>query len=260
MRTAKQADFLARHHGAITAFKLKGMLYFGTAHELYEITKQYLDTSGSRQTQYIILDFENVAAIDSTALMSLLRTHEHLTKQNVRLIMSAISSYQFNQIKNIFIPAMILYISLYLTDTLDHAIEYCEDRLLEYANLIDTQQPSCIERVFEKLGWNAVQTSQLKNYLQKKQLHDHQILIRSGEDNDDLYIITSGKLEIVSKNPNNKPVRLRVLTSGMIVGEMSLYTGLPRSADVIASGDTVVYRLSSSRLNSTTATAPRYSH
>ena len=249
MRSTNQADYLANHPQAICAFKLKGMLYFGTANELYIITKQCISDSNPKHPRFIIFDFENVAIIDSTALMNLLRTHEYLSKQNIRLIMSSMSGCQVNQMKT-FYTGNDLVQSLFLTDSLDHAIEYCEDRLLENANLIDTEQIDCLESIFENQDWNYSSIAYLKNYLQEKTLHDHQILIRSGEDNDDIYIIASGKLNIVSIKANGQPVRLRVLTAGMIVGEMSLYTGLPRSADVIANGNTTVFKLSSSKFNS----------
>ena len=246
MRSAKQTDYLAANSHTIAAFKLKGMLYFGTAHELYDITKKFIIDSKSNKPDYIIFDFEYVAAVDSTALMSLLRTHQYLSKQNITLIMSALAGTHVKRIKTFYTSNDLLR-SLCLTDSLDHAIEYSEDRVLTAANLIKVEQTDCLDGILKNQTWNSSSIVVLKKYLQKEVLHDHQILIRTGDNNDDIYIIASGKLDIVSISTNGKPVRLRVLTPGIVVGEMSLYTGLPRSADVIANGNAVVYQLSSHR-------------
>ena len=248
MRSSNHAAYLSKQPDAIAAFKLKGMLYFGTAHELFDITKKYIDDSSPKKPEYIIFDFKNIAEVDSTALMSLMRTHQYLNEQNITLIMSSLTGRQVNQIKT-FYTSNDLIQSLCLTDSLDHAIEYAQDSVLTLAGLIEVEQTDCLDSIFENQSWSSASISALREHLQKKQLHDHQLLIRAGENNNDIYLIASGKLDIVAKDTNSKPVRLRVLTPGMVVGEMSFYTGLPRSADVIANGDTIVYQLSSSRLD-----------
>lgn len=247
MRSAQESAFLAQYPQAIRAFKLKGMLYFGTAHELYELTKRYMHKQDFKDCRYIIFDFENVAAIDSSALMSLLRTHEYLNENSVQLIVCTLSGQQSKQIRT-FYSGNEIFNSLFMTDSLDHALEYCEEQILKTADFISTEHTDCIEDIFKKQGWDTESITLLKGYLQKLRLHDHQVLIRSGQEDDDIYIIDSGRLEIVSKSTNNNPVRLRVLSSGMVVGEMSLYSGMPRSADVIASGSATVYRLSAEKL------------
>lgn len=247
MRAAKQSDYLASQPHSITAFKLKGMLYFGTAHELYAATRQLISQGDPEDKKYIIFDFEYVPAIDSTALMSLLRTHQLLNDLKIELIMSSLTGAQINLIKTFYANHNLIY-SLHITDTLDRAIEYCEDRLLTAANLIDIEESGYLESIFKKQGWSELSIMRLKRYMHKEVLHDHQLLIRSGENNDDIYFINSGKLEIISRKTDGPPLRLRVLMPGEAVGEMSLYTGMPRSADVIAKGDTTVYKLSSIQL------------
>jgi small-conductance mechanosensitive channel/CRP-like cAMP-binding protein len=58
-----------------------------------------------------------------------------------------------------------------------------------------------------------------------------------------LYVIISGETEVYIEAPNGEKCRLNVLTKGDFFGEMSLMTGEPRVASVIARTDVECYRL-----------------
>jgi len=71
---------------------------------------------------------------------------------------------------------------------------------------------------------------------QAKSLHYNagQQIIQRGEMADSMYIIAEGILEVVNYKENGDKVILATLWPGDCVGEMSLLTGEPRSADVFA--------------------------
>ena len=58
-----------------------------------------------------------------------------------------------------------------------------------------------------------------------------------------LYIIISGEAEVYLESTNGEKRMLSVLTKGNFFGEMSLMTGVPRQASVIAKTDVECYRL-----------------
>ncbi|MGA7748517.1 MAG: mechanosensitive ion channel family protein, partial [Gallionella sp.] len=58
-----------------------------------------------------------------------------------------------------------------------------------------------------------------------------------------LFVIINGETEVYIEAPNGEKRRLNVLTKGDFFGEMSLMTGAPRMASVIASTDVECYRL-----------------
>ena len=66
-------------------------------------------------------------------------------------------------------------------------------------------------------------------------------LMRQGEPGDSLYVVRSGRLEIVLERPREEV--LRVLTRGAVVGELALITGSPRSASVRARRDSELLKL-----------------
>ena len=70
-----------------------------------------------------------------------------------------------------------------------------------------------------------------------------QWLFRQGDAGDSLYVVRSGRLEVVVEQPG--PVVVRTLTRGSVVGELALLTREPRSAAVRARRDSELLRVSS---------------
>lgn len=68
-------------------------------------------------------------------------------------------------------------------------------------------------------------------------------LFHQGDPGDGLYIVKSGCLGVSMDGPDGRPILVTQIHPGQIVGEMSLISGLPRSASVTAFRDTEVYRL-----------------
>jgi len=67
-------------------------------------------------------------------------------------------------------------------------------------------------------------------------------LIHQGERGDSAYLTISGRLRVYVAEDSGPRV-VRELSRGQVIGEMSLYTGEPRSATVVAVRDSVLVRL-----------------
>ena len=68
-------------------------------------------------------------------------------------------------------------------------------------------------------------------------------LIRQGEQADSMFLISEGALEVKVKGADGAEITVATLWPGDCVGEMSLLTGAPRSADVYAKADAVVVEI-----------------
>jgi CRP/FNR family cyclic AMP-dependent transcriptional regulator len=79
--------------------------------------------------------------------------------------------------------------------------------------------------------------------LQKKFVRKGEILIRRGEEGTALYMIVTGNLKVSRRSPDGVEMTLAVLGAGDFCGEMALLDGAPRSADVIAVEETLLYIL-----------------
>ena len=70
------------------------------------------------------------------------------------------------------------------------------------------------------------------------------IIIREGDEPDDLFVITSGTMDVLSSGEaGGAPVKVRTLTEGDYAGEIGLIERVPRTATVLAISDGTVYRI-----------------
>ena len=68
------------------------------------------------------------------------------------------------------------------------------------------------------------------------------VIIRQGDPGDSLYLVLSGRLNVVSSDASGREIVLTVLEPGRTVGEISLLTGERRTATVVAVEDSQLLR------------------
>lgn len=73
----------------------------------------------------------------------------------------------------------------------------------------------------------------------EKTFNDGEVIIQQGETGKEMFIIQKGEA-IVTTKANGKQMLLATLTRGDFFGEMSLLEEVPRSATVVAKGETRV--------------------
>jgi SulP family sulfate permease len=125
---------------------------------------------------------------------------------------------------------------------LDRAMQRCEDALLE-----GTDVAIAADRVASSDGADEMVSGMpagLRTYLERVPLVEGTVLIRQDEPPDDVFVLGSGRLGVELATPEGKRVRVRTIRPGVMVGEVAMYTGVPRTADVVAETPSVVLRLS----------------
>jgi SulP family sulfate permease len=85
-------------------------------------------------------------------------------------------------------------------------------------------------------------------YLERQTVPQGTVLIRQGEPPGDLYVLESGRLNVETTTLEGTRIRLSSVSPGVIVGEVAMYLGGPRTADVVAETPCVVLRLSGASL------------
>jgi NTE family protein len=80
-----------------------------------------------------------------------------------------------------------------------------------------------------------------------------------GEAGDAMYLTISGRLRAYVRGDDGQERPVREMARGQIVGEMSLYTGEPRSATVVAVRDSVLVRLGKAAFHQLLEASPRLS-
>ncbi|GHD00459.1 hypothetical protein GCM10007320_57890 [Pseudorhodoferax aquiterrae] len=86
----------------------------------------------------------------------------------------------------------------------------------------------------------------LRRHLRWIEIAGGETLMHQGEQGDSMYLIVSGRLRAYVRGADGSERMVGEMARGQTVGEMSLYTGEPRAATVVAVRDSVLVRLGKS--------------
>jgi SulP family sulfate permease len=133
---------------------------------------------------------------------------------------------------------------------LDRGLQRCEDVLLGEAGSVehvgDAEQDAALAGL----------PNGLRAYLERMPLAEGTTLIRQDDPPDDVYVLESGRLSVEMETPEGTRLRLRAVRPGVVVGEVAMYTGVPRTADVVTEMPSVVLRLSKASIERLEAEEP----
>jgi SulP family sulfate permease len=140
--------------------------------------------------------------------------------------------------------------------SLDHALEWCEDKLIESAGIpLTTPLPTFDEQL--KTVFPALQTPQrLIKYLQRLEISEGEYLIRQGDKSKEIFFLANGHLSVEKQVAEGKSLRLSTIQGGSILGEIGFYLDKPRTANVIALQPSVAYMLSEAQLDKMKSNEP----
>jgi NTE family protein len=99
----------------------------------------------------------------------------------------------------------------------------------------------------------------LRAHLQWIELAGGDVLMEQGEPGDSGYLMLSGRLRVYVRSEDGSQRMVRELSRGEVIGEMSLFTGEPRSATVVAVRDSVLVKLDKRRFDGLLALSPQVS-
>ncbi len=99
----------------------------------------------------------------------------------------------------------------------------------------------------------------LQQHFQWIELTGGEVLMEQGESGDSAYLCISGRLRVYLRGEGGSQRMVREMASGEVIGEMSLYTGEPRSATVVALRDSVLVKLDKPHFDELLALSPQAS-
>ena len=129
------------------------------------------------------------------------------------------------------------------TADLDHGLEWCEDQLLDFRRITRVNVPVTLAAQLADSGFDKANVKRLMDFLERVQVAAGEHLIQQGDQADDLYFIEQGGVTVYLEMEEGQGVRLQTLGVGTVVGELSLYLDMKRSASAVADYETIAYRL-----------------
>lgn len=244
-RPLDQRQILDAAGDQVTILRLQGFLFFGTAQSLLDRMREQLLQADRPSIRYLLLDFSHVTGLDSTAMISFAKLKQLAQAREMAvLVTNPMPTVQQQLVSGGFTEsATVRHFA-----TLDHALEWCENQLLQEAGHTQQEARPLRQQLVELLAESAA-VETLLPYLEREEITPGSFLMRRGDPPDALYFVESGQVTAQMEGADGQPLRLETMMGGRVVGELGFYLGSERTADVVVDVPSVVYWLTRQSLH-----------
>lgn len=235
---------------------LQGYLFFGTASSLL---RQIRTARDEQPFRYLVLDFRGVDDIDSSAVFSFERLRQLAERVGFTILFTSFSDRLARRLRG---AGLITTASdderargVRLFDTLDHGLEWCEERILASLRpALNTPEP--LAKLLSGEFADPASAERFVAMLERRRVAKGSSLIAQGDISDDLYFLESGRVTVLVTFASGAVMRVRTMGPGTMVGELGFYLGMARSATVVVDEPAIVYRLTRALLSEMGKTEP----
>jgi sulfate permease, SulP family len=231
----------------VQILRVHGFVFFGTASGLLERIRKHVEAGPLR---YLLLDFRRVTGVDASAVVSFVKATQFAKANRFELVFTGVSEGVKNQLRRGGVVESDGVVGF--ERDLDHGLQVAEDGLLEGA----AQEVAAGAAADGSVDTPAGLPLRLGAYLERVELPEGTVLIRQDDPPDDVFVLESGRLRVELVTPQGTRMRLRTVRPGVVVGEVAMYTGVPRTADVVAETPSVVLRLTRASIEQLEAAEP----
>jgi glutaminase len=244
LRREKDRQVLETRGQAIRVLELQGDLMFGSTESVVTTVLDLIPNA-----EYFILDLKRVYEVDRAACELLWKLKEAVWAQGKTLLFThTADKYVFAR----------YFLARYLeqgieeggdrhlfafADT-DHALQWCEDRLLAPHGPEDSTKPR-VELVDQDLcrGLDTDDLRQLAAIVTRVTFDAGETIFHCGDRAGSLFLILEGEVEVLLPTTTGRHRRLAVLSPGMSFGEMALLNHRTRSADARVARRSELYEI-----------------
>ena len=226
----------------IQILRLQGFIFFGTSQSLVNRINNRIKDSGLESLRYLILDFQHVTALDSSAVFSFIRLRQLADHQQFHLILTDLNTETKHKLLRAGLSEQDEWIHFF--PSLDYGMEWCESKLLVEEGGSAILRASTLHAQLRKMLPTQEQIDRFMGYLEKEEVQQYHIVITKGDQPDSMYFVASGKLTTRLEISKGKFIRLSSQGAGTMVGEMGLFLKQSRTATVVADEASVLYKLS----------------
>jgi SulP family sulfate permease len=231
----------------IQILRLHGFIFFGTSQTLVNHINDRIKDSGHEKLRYLILDFQHVTALDSSAVFSFIRLRQLADHQQFHLILTDLDAETKHKLTRAGLGEQDEWI--HFIPSLDYGMEWCESKLLVEEGGSAILRASTLHAQLRKMLPTQEQIDRFMEYLEKEEVQQYHIVITKGDQPDSMYFVASGKLTTRLEISKGKFIRLSSQGAGTMVGEMGLFLKQSRTATVVADEESVLYKLSLNHYN-----------
>ncbi|HEX6332385.1 MAG TPA: SulP family inorganic anion transporter [Actinomycetota bacterium] len=228
----------------VQVLRVHGFVFFGSANGLLERIRTRVETGSLR---FLLIDLGRVSGLDASAVVAFAKVVSVAESAGFELVLAGASDRVRAQLARggvVERPGAVAF-----EPDLDRGLQRAEDALLREleAEPVSGDGPDHVL---------AGMPPRLREHLERLELAEGEVLIRQDEPPADVFVLESGRLRVEMQTAEGRRMRLRSVLPGVVVGEIALYTGVPRTADVVAETPAVVLRLSRDSMERIAAADP----
>ncbi len=216
----------------VQILRVSGFVFFGSTNRLLERIRRR--TEEATPPRFQVIDLHRVTGVDSSAVVSFAKVIGLAKVAGSEIVFTGASDPVRAQLARGGVVASEGLVAF--EPDLDRGLQRCEDALLI---------PSLTEakREHPAAGGPDALPPGLAAHLERVSVPQGTVLLHQDDPPGDIYVLESGRLGVETTTPEGSRIRLRTLRPGVVVGEITLYTGIPRTADVVAEVPSVVLRI-----------------
>jgi SulP family sulfate permease len=230
--------------GRVQILRVHGFVFFGTASGILEKIRRRVETAPIR---FLVVDLRRVTGIDASGVVAFRKAVTLASATGIELVFTGTPERVRAQFARGDVVAAEGAVSF--EPDLDRGLQRCEDVLLA------EEAPASASLEVAGDG-HAGPPSHLRPYLERREVPEGTVLIREGDPPEDLFVLEAGRLRVELVTPEGERMRLSTLRPGVVVGEIAVYTGAPRTADVVAETPCVVLGLNRAAIERLEAQEP----
>ncbi len=249
-RQEHEREILAKSGDQGVFCELQGNLFFGTTDQLFSLLEPDLRTK-----RYILLDMRRVQSMDYTAAHLFEQMHSRLAERGGQLLFCGMPSALLDQrdFQHYLVQLGVVREGggVMISETLDGALEWMEDRILETAGASQVDEEVVLgPKDFDLFrGFDDKTLAALQQFLIERSLAPDEFIFKQGEEGDEIFLVRRGSIRIMLPLERGKIHHLATIGKGDFFGELAFLDRGQRSANAAAKGPTDLYVLSRSRLN-----------
>ena len=246
VRSIQYEEYLQHHGQQVLILRLHGFLFFGTAHHLVNDVRQRTATVELPPLRYVILDFDRVTGLDSSAIIDFSRMVQLAQTRDQTLIFTALSP----EFVRVLQPRVLSWEGCRQFSALDYGVAWVEDQAIaEYE-----AQGLFVQRLHIPLTEQLdsimplIWAQRLMEYMEREEAEAGQILIRQGEPSPGVLFVEEGQVTVQLEGADGSVTRIRTMHQGALIGEVGVYLDQPATATVVADVPCMLFRMTAKNL------------
>jgi SulP family sulfate permease len=241
-------ELLNQNGEQVMVLCLQGFLFFGTINQVVDRVQSRVAESAPQQLRYLVLDFLHVSQLDISAIRAFAKIRQLAMAEGFHIVITGLVESMRHKLEKIdFFGGSPPQMCRMEFPRLDDGVAWCEEMILSETRRTDSLNQRSLQAALLTICGDQGTARDMAPYFVEVSVPKGTYLFRRGEPGDSLYLIGVGSVAVLLDTDDGDEIVLRRYRAGAIFGEMSLYTGKPRSAGVRTEEDVVLYRLDADR-------------